>query len=636
MNWRWILAVAAALVAGIVLGAAFSGREGGPSAPKAGAAGARVWTCSMHPQVQQPSSGTCPICAMDLIPRSQLGEGGQERMLSMSEEAVKLAQIGTSPVVRRHPVANVQLFGKVVYDETRVRSLSARFPGRIDRLFVDYTGIRVRAGDHLATIYSPELLTAQSELLTAKRFGNREALAAARDKLRLWGFSAEQIRQVEASGEPSDQLDINAPIPGVVTHKNVNEGDYIETGMPLFKIAELDRVWVMLDGYESDLVWLRFGQPVTFTAEALGARVFEGRIAFLSPELDPETRTVRGRVNVENEDEALKPGMFVRANVKARVAGSGRVIEPELAGKWISPMHPEIIKDEPGTCDICGMDLVPAEELGYNTVDPEAPPPLVIPASAVLYTGKRSVVYVEVPDRERPHFEGREVLLGPRAGEEYIVEAGLREGERVVTEGAFKIDSSLQIQAQPSMMLPEEEPSPLFRRFTVGEEFRQETARLLEAYFDVRKALADDNFPSSREAAASFRETLDGVTSDNLNAAALEAWRELSRRMRMAAAKVREAPGIEPAREAFEPLSLALEEVVRRFGTTPGLPVYRVHCPMAFEDRGADWLQAEKEIRNPYFGDRMLRCGFIEETLTEGEEPEPDAESEADDGGEQQ
>jgi Cu(I)/Ag(I) efflux system membrane fusion protein len=147
--------------------------------------------------------------------------------------------------------------------------------------------------------------------------------------------------------------------------------------------------------------------------------------------------------------------MFVRATVKSDIAAGGKVMSPKLAGKWISPMHPRVIKDEPGTCDVCGMPLVPAEELGYATPDTSKQDrPLVIPASTALLTGTRAIVYVKLPDTEKPTFEGREVLLGPKAGDFYIVKRGLKAGEEVVTQGSFKLDAELQINAKPSMMTP--------------------------------------------------------------------------------------------------------------------------------------------------------------------------------------
>jgi Cu(I)/Ag(I) efflux system membrane fusion protein len=189
--------------------------------------------------------------------------------------------------------------------------------------------------------------------------------------------------------------------------------------------------------------------------------VFKGKISFIAPVLDAKTRTVKLRVNVDNSEGKLKPGMFVRATVRAKVAQSGTVMDPEMAGKWICPMHPSVIKSQFGTCEKCGMDLVTTESLGYVQAGEPNEAPLVIPTSAPLITGKRAVVYVRLPNTEKPTFEGREIVLGPRAGDYYIVESGLMEGEIVVTNGSFKIDSALQIQAKPSMMSPEGAAAPV-------------------------------------------------------------------------------------------------------------------------------------------------------------------------------
>ena len=236
---------------------------------------------------------------------------------------------------------------------------------------------------------------------------------------------------------------------------------YVTTGTPIYTVADLSEVWVKLDAYESDLPWIRYGQEVTFSAEAHPGETFKGWISFIDPMLDPKTRTVKVRVNVSNPDGRLKPEMFVRAVVQSQVVREGMVMDPNMAGQWVCPMHPSVVRAEAGTCDICGMDLVTTESLGYVAADEAGQPPLVIPASAPLITGRRAVVYVEKPESEHPTFEGREVVLGPRAGDYYIVESGLSEGQRVVTKGNFKIDSALQIQAKPSMMNPGGQTMPM-------------------------------------------------------------------------------------------------------------------------------------------------------------------------------
>jgi len=434
----------------------------------------QVWTCSMHPQIRQPKPGKCPICLMDLVPVESSGQAGP-REISFSEDALKLMEIQATPVERKFVEAQIRMVGKLSYDETRLKHITAWVPGRIDRLYVDFTGTQVIKGDHMVYLYSPELISAQAEFLQATKAvkkiktGSSElikrstlaTLEAAKEKLILLGLTQQQIEEIEASGVPADHMTIYAPIGGIVLSKHVNEGAYVQTGTKIYTIADLSQLWVQLDAYESDMMWVRYGQAVEFTTEAYPGEVFKGRITFISPTVDPKTRTIKLRVNVDNKEGKLKPHMFVRAVVRSKVAGSGMVMDVSLAGKWICPMHPSVVKENQGNCDICGMDLVTTESLGYVKADLPSQAPLVIPATAPLITGKRAVVYVRRPDVDKPTFEGREVVLGPRAGDHYIVESGLVEGEIVVTNGNFKIDSALQIQAKPSMMNPEGEKAPM-------------------------------------------------------------------------------------------------------------------------------------------------------------------------------
>lgn len=446
--------LATGIVAGLV-GLAVGWGLGGSDAPTAVAEGGETWTCSMHPQIRQPGPASCPICGMDLIPVAAPAGGDSlgPRQLRLSLAAQELASIQTAPVERRFAPVETRMVGKIAVDETQVRSITAWVAGRIDRLYVDYTGVRVEKGDHIAYLYSPELLTAQEELIQALRgVGQTALVAAAREKLRLLGLKEEQIERVEREGRAADHLTIYAPTGGVVLEKHLSEGAYVQTGTPIYTIADLSRLWLDLRAYESDLSWIHYGQAVEFSAAAYPGEVFSGQISFVDPVLDERTRTVRVRVNVANEQGRLKPGMLVWAVAQAEVGANGRTLSPALAGKWISPMHPEIVRAAPGTCDICGMALVRAEELGFGS-DAEAGrgAPLVVPASAPLLTGKRAVVYVALGEGL---YEGREVVLGPRAGDYYLVRQGLREGEEVVVNGAFKIDSALQIRAQPSAMYP--------------------------------------------------------------------------------------------------------------------------------------------------------------------------------------
>lgn len=424
-----------------------------------------VWTCAMHPEVRRDEPGDCPKCGMDLVPVEQGGDENTRglRDLELSDNAAALMDIQTAPVVRQRPSVEVRMVGKIALDETRIVDITAWVPGRLERMFVDYTGIAVKRGDHMVELYSPELLSAQRELLLARQAAAEapstakkraaSTLDAARERLRLWGLSKEQVEAIEQRGTPNDRVTINAPSSGIVIHKHAEQGSYVRTGARLYRIADLSQVWVQLEAYENDLAWLRFGQPVELVAAAYPGEIFRGRVSFIAPVLNARSRTVKVRVNVPNADGRLRPEMFVRAIVRAKVAGAGQVAEPSLAGKWISPMHPEVVRDKPGPCPRCGMALVKAEQLGYVN-SAEGARPLVVPASAVLKTGTRAIVYVALKDRDQPTYRGQEILLGPRAGDVYVVMRGLREGDRVVTRGAFQIDSALQIEARPSMMTP--------------------------------------------------------------------------------------------------------------------------------------------------------------------------------------
>jgi Cu(I)/Ag(I) efflux system membrane fusion protein len=424
-----------------------------------------LYTCAMHPHIVLQDPGNCPICGMELIPVAAGSSDSDRGALRLSPYAAALARVETALVERKPVTIDLRLVGKLAYDETRVRTVSAWLPGRLDRLYVDYVGVTVKRGDHLGELYGPDLVASQQDLIEASRAARRarksssslaeiaaDTLDASRERFRLWGFSAEQIRQLEQRGQPSDHLTIYSPASGVVIERAVEEGSYVREGDTILRIADLSELWLVMAAYESQLSWLLVGQAVKFEVPALPGERFEGRIAFVSPVVDPATRTTQVRLNIANADGRLKPEMFVKARVQVHVREDGKVVEPSLVGKWIGPMHPEIVREEAGSCPICGMQLVQAKTLGY---EPPGKPPLVIPATAALITGRRAIVYVaDLAADGSTSYEAREIRLGPRAGDTYLVLDGLEEGESVVKQGAFKIDASTQIRAKPSMMNP--------------------------------------------------------------------------------------------------------------------------------------------------------------------------------------
>lgn len=609
-----------------------------------------TWTCAMHPQIQLPKPGQCPICGMDLIQlKSDAGDGmPSARRLVMSPEAAKLAEIETAEIERKFVSTDIRMVGKVEYDETKIAYITAWTGGRIDRLYIDQTGVPVNKGDHLAYLYSPELLAAQEEYLQSIQGAknvkeshldiikstSEDTIINAREKLKLLGVTDEQIKELEEKKVANDHMTIYATATGIVVNREVQEGAYVQTGTKIYSIVDLSEVWIKLDAYEKDLEWLRYGQDVEFEAEAYAGEKFHGRISFIDPILDQTTRTVKVRVNVKNEDGRLKPGMFVRGIVRAKVAGMGRVMAPDLAGKWIGPMHPEIVRDEAGPCPICEMPLVPAEKMGYVTID-ESEAPLVVPASAVLKTGKRAVVYVQTPNASKPTFEGREIVLGPRAGDHYLVKSGLVEGDRVVVNGNFKIDSALQIQAKPSMMNPEggvgggghdmskmgggdskknEKKEMPMTHVMAPKEFLAQLSPLYEAHFELQDALARDDFEKAKASIALIKQVLGSVNMDLLGDKLHASWMDLSQRIENSTVLGLESKTIEDFRkDVLEDLSNEFISLEKTFGHSGAGEYYKAFCPMALEGKGAVWLQSKEGVMNPFFGKRMQDCGTIQD-----------------------
>ena len=600
----------------------------------------QVWTCSMHPNVQLPVSGQCPICFMDLIPLESESGNLQPNQLSMSESAMKLASIETIPAAYGIAKMEIHLSGKVEYDESRIRNITAWVPGRLERMFVDYTGITVNKGDHMMELYSPEVYTAQEELIQARKlvesssgqsaFGQKNVkatLAASREKLRLMGLLDKQIKKIESSESPTNLITVYSPMTGVVIQKNGVEGAYVKTGTNIYTIADLSRVWVIFDAYESDLPWLAFGQNVTFSAEAIPGETFKGHIAFIDPVLDAKTRTVKVRMNVQNPDGLIKPGMFVQGTIQATLDGDGKAINPELANKWICPMHPEVVRDQKGDCEVCGMDLVKSESMGLINTSGQKQENLLIPASAVLKTGNRAIVYVQIPGTD-PTFEGREVVLGSRVGDQYIIKSGLKAGELVVKKGNFKIDSAMQIAAKPSMMNPSGGPSGMghnhggsmpskqihtMENYESTAPFQKAKSLIIDAYFISQAALVKDDFKESKTALFAMNIVLSATIpkSFDLSEKATEKWNEIRDKLISDTEHAQHWKSIDDIRSSFNGVSQSMLVLEQSFGHESEESYYEIFCPMAFNKTGASWLSKEKDVNNPYFGASTLKCGEV-------------------------
>lgn len=363
-----------------------------------------IWTCSMHPQVRKQEPGDCPICGMELIPLKEEQSGIDADAVAMSPTAIQLANIKTATVGEEKPVKKLFLNGKVQEDERKVVIQSTHIPGRVERLLIDFTGAYIQKGNVIAYIYSPELVTAQKELLEASEMSTTEPqlLESAKQKLKNWRLSNRQIEQILNSGKVQESFPVTADVSGYVIEKQVKRGDYIQKGAALFKIADLSTVWIFFDIYETDLKWIEEGDKVTFTIPALPGQSFESRIDYIDPVISAKSRVAKARAVYKNENKQLKPEMLVRGSIKAQL---------------------QVYEDG-----------------------------VIVPKSAVLWTGTRSVVYVMDKNAQSLQFKMREVTLGPALGEQYIIESGLQKGEEIAVSGAFSIDAAAQLAGKSSMM----------------------------------------------------------------------------------------------------------------------------------------------------------------------------------------
>ena len=589
------------LVTGIILGIVFSGSAGSKESEAAsvdaheghehGQEESQTWTCSMHPQIRQDSPGDCPICGMDLVPVNsvQAEDAGADEIV-LSEAAAGLADIRTTQLVRQRPEKKIFLQGRVQADERNISELTARFSGRIEQLHVNFTGEDVTAGEKLAVIYSPELLSAQRELIEAATLKeNRPAIyESARMKLRLWDINEEQIDEIEKRGEVQPYFEVLAPTSGTVMKRHVATGDYVTTGEALFMIADLSKLWLVFDAYEEDLQWISRGDNIEFSIQALPGKEYEGKVSFVDPFINPATRTAGVRLEINNTGRRLKPGMF-----------AGGTLYPSAADR----------SDE-----------------------------LLIPKSAVLWTGKRSVVYVKVQGRETPVFSYREIMLGPDAGEYYIVEEGLEEGEVIATNGVFKIDASAQLEGKVSMMNPgggkistghdhggmdmttsveddSHDSHAAIKEQDIPGEFKKQLTGVYNAYIDMKDAFVSTDADAVIKEAGTVIEALEKVDMSLLEGDVHMIWMDHLGLLNESLDNIVKGSGIEDQRNAFLELNKAFYQSVKTFGLMADT-VYYQYCPMADDDRGGYWLSNEKEIRNPYFGDMMMTCGEVRETIT--------------------
>lgn len=518
------------------------------------------WTCSMHPQIMRSEPGDCPICGMDLILEENTSDGLSKDQFRMTENAIALANIQTTVVGRGTSPSNVvQLSGTIRENEESKAVQTAHFGGRIENLFVESLGEPVRRGQKIATLYAPELVAAQQELLIAVKLKKSEPqlYQSVRKKLQLWKLSEQQINEIESSGEVTSNIAIYANVNGVVTKIKVNDGEHVLKGQALFTVANLQTVWASFDVFENQIQEVKRGQQIRITTNAFPEKSFEAEIAFIDPILNTENRTVMARAVLNNRDGLLKPGMFVE----------GQILKTSA------------------------------------TIDKAA---IKVPKSAVLWTGERSVVYVK-KELQPSVFEMRQVLLGDEYEDSYEILKGLRGGEEIVTQGVFTVDAAAQLQGKKSMM--DSIVSENTNDAQLPNDFQKNFKKVLELYFPLKDALVQGDLKEVSDHASSMYQTMNNILTKDFENDYQKNW-NVTMRMTKAIA-FNEV--LENQRTHFIELNEHLVALAKELDIED--TIYIQKCPMANNNQGAMWLSLEKEIKNPYYGAQMLKCGSIIDTL---------------------
>lgn len=583
-----IVGVAAAtLIAGLFLGWLFFGGSESTTLDEHQhgneMVGETIWTCSMHPQIRQNEPGNCPICGMELIPLDEENNTELDPMaISMSQTAMQIANVGTEIVGKTQPLKLVRLNGKVQADERLIYSQSSHIPGRIEKLMVNFTGEYVNKGQVIASIYSPDLVNAQEELFEARKIVDTQPLLfnSAKEKLKNWKLSDNQIAQILESGIVKEELPILADISGYVTEKKVNLGDYVNKGMPIYQIANLSSVWILFDVYESDMPWIKKGDEVNFSIQSVPGETFKGKISYIDPVINPMSRVAKARVEINNSDLKLKPEMFVSGTVEAKL-----------------PIKSDAI---------------------------------VVPKTAVMWTGQRSVVYVKNTSAKGVNFLMRDVKLGPSLGNGFVVNEGLEEGEEIAINGTFSIDAAAQLAGKPSMMNPEggpamtghnhgggampssNEPSKKadFKKVSINQKAKESLQPLFTEYMAMKDALTNDNLKEAKEAGSKILKAVDGVNMSLFTGESHGVWMGQSSDLRNTLQHVQHFNSLEETRKVFQHVSNIMVNLETSFNPYDET-LYVLHCPMANDNKGADWLSLSKEVRNPYYGQAMLTCGEV-------------------------
>lgn len=524
----------------------------------------QMWTCSMHPQIMQPEPGDCPICGMELIPTESNADGLAVNEIKMTGNAMALANVTTSIVGEGAMTADhtIMLSGKIRTNEEANSIQASYFDGRLEQLNIDYEGQEVRKGALLATIYSPELVATQQELITALSMKQSQPALynAVRNKLKLWKLSDQQIRTIETSGNIRENFPIYATVSGTVAEKMAFEGDYVKQGQPLLKVSNLNSVWAEFDVYENQIAQFKKGQNIKIASNAYPNEEFSAEVSFIDPVVNSQSRTVILRATLNNKDGKLKPGMFVKGKIE--------------------------------NSTIKGTE------------------PFRIPASAVMWTGERSLVYVKTSPNQ-PIFQMRDITLGASSGELFEVVSGLEAGDEIVTNGTFTVDAAAQLQGKKSMMnqgavADSSEMAGTGMKMKFPKSFQVKFMPILEEYLKLKDAFVNSNSEEATSIATAAAKKLEAISITDLGKMEKSHISVIAQRLKA----ISNVKSLERKREDFVVLNENMVPVVMNIDNL-NRNIFVQKCPMANKNKGAFWVSAERKIRNPYYGEQMLTCGSV-------------------------
>lgn len=566
------------IIVGLLIGAVATGIMLGPAIRSAwheiahadehaGEADGQWYACGMHPWVIQPGPGLCPICHMDLTPIDPAKLSGEIAIdpVMVQNIGVRVAPVEVGPLVK-----TIRTVGTVEMDPRLTRDVVVRTEGLIQKLYTNYEGAHVEHKQVLADFHSPEAVAAGYELAAALRSNDSVIRETAEQKLRILGVPDETIELIGRTGEVPQTFPIRSPIHGVLMMLGGHEGHWLEKGEDLAEIANHSKVWVIVSVYERDLPLIKLGQRATMSLAYTPGRVFEGKVTYIDPHVNEEARQARVRLEFDNPELLLKPGMFAEVQLKAQLADSATLI----------------------------------------------------PRSAVIDTGTRRVVFVNLGEGR---FEPRDVKLGLEPGDGTVqVLSGLKAEEQVVVSGQFLLDSEAKFREGLLKMVkgtmavepPKEARSELS---ALPPEAERHLAEALTAYFEISAGLADDDASNLTAPAKRIADQIGALRQVKLGDEHF--WHKHGPSVQTVlerASTLADAKDLKQARIEFGHLSPAIEQLLQATGVPQsyGQKVDALVCGMAKDvpQKGL-WLQSGSEVRNPYMGQRMLRCQSKRYTL---------------------